>query len=230
MSWARAAHSAKAWLSEPSDAELETVRRAAQAMNEAVPEAQRDAWGKLLRGLAKDDDPKRRERIEALVRACALFGSPTKTNAKSSQKPQPPALSWESPVDRLPGIGPTLREKLEELGIRAVADLLFTLPTRYDDRRAPLSIKDALDAAVRGERVVVAATVESATVVPMRGRRAVRLVFSDGKHKLHAWWFFMAHGPLAIGKAGGACLVSGKITLGDNALRDPRRGAGSCWP
>ena len=214
MSWTQAARSAKAWLAEPSDAELEAVRKAAQAMNDVVPEAQREAWQKLLRGLARDDDPKRRERIEALVRACALFGGAKKTSTKSSQKAEPPALSWESPIDRLPGIGPTLSSTLDELGIRAVADLLFTLPTRYDDRRAPLSIKDALDAAVRGERVVVAASVESATVVPMRGRRAIRMVFTDGgKQKLHAWWFFMAHGPLAIGKAGGACLISGKITL-----------------
>ena len=63
MSWTQAARSAKAWLAEPSDAELEAVRKAAQAMNDVVPEAQREAWQKLLRGLARDDDPKRRERI-----------------------------------------------------------------------------------------------------------------------------------------------------------------------
>ncbi len=216
--WAEAARSAKAWLKQPTDAQLAVVRKAALSMNDAVPEAQREAWQKLLRGLDRNDDPKRRERIEALVRACALFGSPEKSrDRKSSPKPEPPALSWQDPVDRLPGIGPTLKEKLDEIGIRAVADLLFAFPTRYDDRRAPLSISEAIALTKKegnhDQRVVIAGVVESASVVPMRGRRAVRLIVRDGGTKLHAWWFFMAHGPLALAKVGVPILLSGKLTL-----------------
>ncbi len=150
------------------------------------------------------------------MRACALFNvRPPRKNgdAKSSQKPEPPALSWQDSVDRLPGIGPTLRTTLEEIGVRSIGDLLFTLPSRYDDRRAPLTVSDAIERAKKDERVVVSAEVESATVVPMRGRRAIRLVVKSGGTKLHAWWFFMAHGALAIGKVGAQLLLSGKITL-----------------
>ncbi|HEX4911388.1 MAG TPA: hypothetical protein VFV64_11570, partial [Permianibacter sp.] len=37
-------------------------------------------------------------------------------------------------VTQLSGVGPALAQKLERLGIRSVADLLFHLPLRYEDR------------------------------------------------------------------------------------------------
>lgn len=184
-------------------------------MSEAVPAAQKVAWEKLMRGLAKEDDPKRKDRVEALVRACRLFGGPEKRAAKSSQKQADPAIDWRAPVDVLPGIGPAVRETLAESNVLTVADLLFQLPTRYDDRRAPVSLAEAIDLAPAGERVVFAAKVASGGVVPMRGRRAVRLVLSEGDRSIHAWWFFLAHGILSLAKPGTPCIVSGKITLGE---------------
>ena len=38
------------------------------------------------------------------------------------------------PVDRLKGVGPRLAERLANLGVTSVQDLLFHLPSRYQDR------------------------------------------------------------------------------------------------
>lgn len=215
MSWAAAAKSAKAWLSKPNDEALARVRKVAAAMNGAVPEAQKDAWEKLLRGLAKDDDPRRKERIEALVRACTLFGGPLPPSKPkvAKPKPPPPALDWRAPVDALPGIGPNVRAKLEAVNVSAVADLLFQLPSRYDDRRAPTTLAEAIEASAEEERVVFSAPVHKADIVNMRGRRALRVTFKDGNAQVTAWWFFLAHNVLAMCKPGVQCIVSGKLAI-----------------
>ncbi len=48
----------------------------------------------------------------------------------------PPAIASPEnlPLTRLTGVGPALAEKLDRLGLRTVADLLFHLPLRYEDR------------------------------------------------------------------------------------------------
>jgi ATP-dependent DNA helicase RecG len=50
-------------------------------------------------------------------------------------------LAADSPVDGLPGVGPRRAGALQEVGFETVADLLFHLPLRYEDKRAvqPLS-------------------------------------------------------------------------------------------
>ena len=54
--------------------------------------------------------------------------APAPTGARTA--PAPEQLS----VTQLSGVGPALAQKLERLGIRTVADLLFHLPLRYEDR------------------------------------------------------------------------------------------------
>ena len=46
---------------------------------------------------------------------------------------RPALIPWVS-VDRLRGVGPRLREALEEHGAARVVDLLLHLPSRYEDR------------------------------------------------------------------------------------------------
>ena len=61
----------------------------------------------------------------------------------------------------------------------------------------------------------------------MRGRRAVRVVLcdeEDARATLHAWWFFTAHGVLAVAKEGTRCIVQGRIR------RDPPRPARVAHP
>jgi ATP-dependent DNA helicase RecG len=79
------------------------------------------------------------------------------------------------PVTGLKGVGPALAKRLAKLGIESVADLLFWLPTRYEDRThiVPIgSLKPGMRAAVEG-------AIELAEVV-YRGRRQLLVRLSDG--------------------------------------------------
>ncbi|MFQ5695378.1 MAG: ATP-dependent DNA helicase RecG, partial [Terriglobia bacterium] len=44
------------------------------------------------------------------------------------------ALSLDSPVSALPGVGPRRVQHLAQKGIETVEDLLYTLPFRYENR------------------------------------------------------------------------------------------------
>jgi ATP-dependent DNA helicase RecG len=126
------------------------------------------------------------------------------------------ALAWEDPVDRIAGLGAAARAALGKAGVGAVADLAWLVPASWDDLRAPMSIADAVRAAGSGEseRVCMCGVVTSAGLVPMRGRRAVRVVLADvpgAKPTLHAWWFFAAHGVLANATVGARVLLVGRV-------------------
>jgi ATP-dependent DNA helicase RecG len=125
------------------------------------------------------------------------------------------------PVDRLAGMGPASMQTLAERGIVSVGDLVWTLPVAWDDLRSPLSIGEAVARATEAkaagvpcDRLCIRAAVKSAALVPMRGRRSVRVAFEDGaKGVLYATWFFAAHGVLAAATAGKDCLVLGRVRL-----------------
>ena len=120
-------------------------------------------------------------------------------------------------VDRLPGLGPSARSALAEHGIRTVVDLVWTAPSGWDDLRAPRSLAEVVAAAKDGSvRATFAAVVVSGSMIPFRRRRAVRVVLrdvADESCKLHAFWFFTAHGVLALAKPGVPVLVTGRVTV-----------------
>lgn len=221
---------ARAWLGEPEQAKLDALVAGGAAASGSVPDERRDDWQTLLTSLAKQDsDERTRARVEGLVRACDLF---TKKIAKErraaakSAKPAraaPPATPFDT-VDRLPGFGPSARVALAEHGIRTVTDLMWLAPAAWDDLREPSGLKAAIDAArgaydatggaLRPARAVVTAIVKSSGVVPIRGRRSVRVVLHDEhdeKCTLHAFWFFLAHGVLGAAKPGSRVIVVGRI-------------------
>ncbi|MEB4590899.1 ATP-dependent DNA helicase RecG [Candidatus Thiothrix sp. Deng01] len=81
----------------------------------------------------------------------------------------------QQPVTALRGVGDALAEKLARLGILQVADLLFHLPLRYQDRTriCPIAeLKVGQEVLVEGEIV--------ATEVVNRGRRMLLSHVSDG--------------------------------------------------
>ena len=79
------------------------------------------------------------------------------------------------PVTELKGVGPALARRLGKLGIETVADLLFWLPTRYEDRTHVVPIGSLRP----GMRAAVTGTVELAEVV-FRGRRSLLVRLADG--------------------------------------------------
>ncbi len=81
----------------------------------------------------------------------------------------------ELPVTELPGVGRHIALKLARLGIRTVQDLLFHLPSRYQDRTKVTPI----GAGRAGQQVVVVARIEH-TAVSFGRRRSLLCRFSDG--------------------------------------------------
>jgi ATP-dependent DNA helicase RecG len=78
-------------------------------------------------------------------------------------------------VTALRGVGAALAERLERLGIRQVQDLLFMLPTRYEDRTRIVPLGGLMP----GEHAVVEGEVQL-TEVTYRRRRQLLCRISDG--------------------------------------------------
>jgi ATP-dependent DNA helicase RecG len=100
--------------------------------------------------------------------------------------PQVPPLE-QRPVASLRGVGPALAEKLEKLGVTQVQDLLFVLPSRYEDRTQISEI-----GAVRhGMRAVVEGEVQL-TEVAYRRRRQLLCRITDGTGSLTLRFFYFS--------------------------------------
>jgi ATP-dependent DNA helicase RecG len=91
------------------------------------------------------------------------------------------------PVDRLPGVGPRRAEALAKRGLCSIADLLFRLPSRYDDRRTVALIGD-LEV---GSRVTFVGDVLTADFVARRGRggRLLQALVGDQTGTVTLKWF-----------------------------------------
>jgi ATP-dependent DNA helicase RecG len=81
----------------------------------------------------------------------------------------------ERPVTTLRGVGAALAERLARLGVRRLADLLFLLPLRYEDRTQLI----AIGALAPGTRAAVEGEIQLTEVV-YRGRRQLLTRIADG--------------------------------------------------
>jgi ATP-dependent DNA helicase RecG len=115
-------------------------------------------------------------------------------------------------VDTLPGIGASTARALRSVGIRTAFDLVCTLPNGILDLRTPL-MGEAIRAAA-GKPIVVRGTVEKVSVVPMRGRRAIRVGVRSNGELVELWWFFMN---------AAARTLSGEIVAAGMATADPKK-------
>ncbi len=91
---------------------------------------------------------------------------------------RPPPLCPDDAVTELTGVGPARGEALEALGIRTIGDLLLHCPTRYEDRRQVLSMRELS----HGQHAVVRVTVTGAgrRSSPFRGAAAIIPAASGG--------------------------------------------------
>jgi len=85
------------------------------------------------------------------------------------------------------GVGPALAEKLEKLGVHQVQDLLFVLPSRYEDRTQVSEIGSVR----HGTRVVVEGEIQL-TEVAYRRRRQLLCRISDGTGSLTLRFFYFS--------------------------------------
>ena len=93
----------------------------------------------------------------------------------------------QRPVASLRGVGPALAEKLAKLGVMQVQDLLFVLPSRYEDRTQVTDI----GALRHGLRAVVEGEVQL-TEVTYRRRRQLLCRITDGTGSLTLRFFYFS--------------------------------------
>ncbi len=93
----------------------------------------------------------------------------------------------QRPVASLRGVGPALAEKLAKLGVTQVQDLLFVLPSRYEDRTRI----SAIGSARPGSRVVLEGEIQLTEVV-YRRRRQLLCRITDGTGSLTLRFFYFS--------------------------------------
>ena len=93
----------------------------------------------------------------------------------------------QRPVTALRGVGAALAERLARLNVTRVADLLFVLPLRYEDRTR-VSMIGSL---VAGSRAAVEGEIQL-TEVAYRGRRQLLCRISDGSGMLTLRFFYFS--------------------------------------
>jgi ATP-dependent DNA helicase RecG len=115
-------------------------------------------------------------------------------------------------VTALVGIGPKRAATLEKRGLASITDLLFRLPSRYDDRRSLVRITD-LEV---GRRATFAAQVRTAEFAPSRGRggrfrRVLHALVSDETGSIELKWFHGGDAVLPVLTKGRSVLVTGDV-------------------
>jgi ATP-dependent DNA helicase RecG len=111
-------------------------------------------------------------------------------------------------VATLPGVGPKRAQQLAQRGLRTVSDLLFHLPTRYDDRREQRKIGE-LPVGARG---TFTGEVVLADFVPIRGRgRIYQAVVGDGTGTINLKWFRGGDAVAGSVKKGVRLRVTGEV-------------------
>ncbi len=93
----------------------------------------------------------------------------------------------QRPVTALRGVGAALAERLARLNVTRVADLLFVLPLRYEDRTR----LTAIGSLVPGTRATVEGEVQL-TEVAYRGRRQLLCRIADGSGMLTLRFFYFS--------------------------------------
>jgi ATP-dependent DNA helicase RecG len=94
-------------------------------------------------------------------------------------------LELSTPVQYIKGIGPRLAEVLSAKGIATVADLLFYLPFRYEDRLNPRGIAELRP----GEMATVIAEVRNSGLFRTRRMPIFQMTAGQGRARLKCLWF-----------------------------------------
>ena len=140
---------------------------------------------------------------EILERVAARFGTALEPDARRAAAAE--ALEWLAPLRRedfadralarsvatLPGVGPKRAETLSKRGLGKMVDLLFHLPSRYDDRRVLRKIGE-LQVGTRATFVGEVLVADHVSIRPRgrgRGQRMFQAVVGDGSGTLNLKWF-----------------------------------------
>lgn len=116
-------------------------------------------------------------------------------------------------VTELPKIGEKLAEKLAKLGINSLADFLFHLPLRYEDRSQLIPL-----AGIRyGHSILVQGEVVSSTIV-FGKRRSLQCIIRDNTGSVTLRFFHFNQSQKAQFSAGKIVRCFGEVRAGRNGL------------
>ncbi|HEV8443836.1 MAG TPA: ATP-dependent DNA helicase RecG [Steroidobacteraceae bacterium] len=101
--------------------------------------------------------------------------------------PAPQVTHEQRPVATLRGVGPALADKLARIGVTQVQDLLFVLPSRYEDRTQVSPLGEVRP----GTRAVVEGEIQL-TEVAYRRRRQLLCRITDGTGSLTLRFFYFS--------------------------------------
>ena len=125
----------------------------------------------------------------------------------------PQGSAEQRPVAELRGVGPALAEKLSRLGVTQVQDLLFVLPSRYEDRTQVCSIGELRP----NTRAVVEGEIQL-TEVAFRRRRQLLCRITDGTGSLTLRFFYFSGSQQANLARGARIRCFGEVRRGPLGL------------
>jgi len=97
-------------------------------------------------------------------------------------------IKLDHEISSLKGVGPALKLKLNNQGIRVIEDFLFVLPFRYEDRTNLYDIKNA----PINERCLIQGKVITSKIL-FYGRRALQVIINDGSGALKLRFFHFSN-------------------------------------
>ena len=124
-----------------------------------------------------------------------------------------PVILSDLPVTQLKGVGKALAAKLEKLGIISLQDLLFHLPSRYQDRTRIIPIGDLR----AGDQGVIEGEVTDCRIV-MGRRRSMQVSLNDGSGQIQLRFFYFASAQQQQFEEGARIRCFGEIRIGATGL------------
>jgi len=185
------------------DFEAAVARAAERAAALRVPRDVRKALTTTAQAFAAPLEPPARARaVEASLARLEPFAAPGFAARALGRGP-----------GEIAGIGAKRAAALEKKGLATVSDLLFRLPSRYDDRRDLVRIAD-LEV---GRRATFVASVRTADFAPGRVgragfRRVLHALVSDETGSVELKWFRGGEAVKSMLEKGKALLVTGEVT------------------
>jgi ATP-dependent DNA helicase RecG len=145
-------------------------------------------------GLTLEDKKKRIEKAMLVAKELRAFVAESSSEISyvreemEYQNPENSEMSIEKlslPLRFVKGVGPKMASLLEKKGLKTVADLLYFVPRKYEDRRTVREIESV----TVGNRETVVGNVVSVQYIPYRHRKAFEVTIQDDSGRLTAKWF-----------------------------------------
>ncbi len=113
-----------------------------------------------------------------------------KTQAEPSPKTPPIAMTLQSPVRYLKGVGPEKQKILSRLDLNLFSDLFYFFPRRYEKR---FPIKKIAELRFADKECVAGTVIRSSFVRQRGGRGFFKVVISDGAQNLEAIFYHQSY-------------------------------------